>query len=57
MNVGDDENFLEKMIESDEGVGEEENGFWHSNRVGEIFLGLGFEVLHAIVRNVSDRST
>lgn len=57
MDVGDDEDFLEEMIKGDEGVGEEEDGFGHADRVREFLAGLGFKVLDAVVGNVTDRSS
>lgn len=55
MDVGEDVDAREEVVESDDGVVEEEDGFGNANGVGEVGTGgLGFEVADAVVADVSD---
>lgn len=47
--MGDDTDSLEEMIEGDESVGEEEDRFGHSNRIGKLTRSLRLKVLNAVV--------
>ena len=56
--MGDDVNFLEQVVESDQRVGEKENRFGHANDILGRRLGpaLGLKVVNTVIRDVADHA-
>jgi hypothetical protein len=58
VDVGEDVDAGEEVVEGDDGVVEEENGFRDTDGVGEIGTGgLRLEVADAVVADVADGAT
>jgi hypothetical protein len=59
-DMGDDVSDPVQVIEGDKGVDDQVNGFWHTNRIGEVWEALEshwIEMPHAIIADEADRAT